>query len=115
VRDGYVMHGFGKVYMEHDPEHSDGRIADTSPLSLPNQPKGDTMSVLRILNSSGDTALEWDVTDPEGIEKIRAEFDNLMSKNMIAFRVDSPTSGEVIKSFDPEAKEIIVSAPLVGG
>ena len=77
--------------------------------------KGGTLSVLRILDQNGDTALEWDVADDLSVEEVREKFDELVSAGHLAYRIDSPTSGEVIRNFDPTAEEIIVTAPLVGG
>lgn len=73
------------------------------------------MSVLRILDRTGDTALEWDVTDAESVEAVRVRFDEVIADGYMAVRIDSPTSGEVLRTFDPEASEIILSAPMVGG
>lgn len=73
------------------------------------------MSKLRILNHEGDTTFEWELDNPESIKAVRKQFDRIMREGYMAFRVDSPTSGEAIKSFDPKAREIIMTAPMVGG
>jgi hypothetical protein len=73
------------------------------------------MAKLRVLNHTGDTTLEWDVKKPASVEVVKAQFDEIIRQGYMAFRVDSPSSGEVIRSFDPAAKEIIMTAPLVGG
>lgn len=74
------------------------------------------MSVLRVLNTEGDTTYKWDVNDKDSVKEVRAQFDAIMTAQKgMAFRVDSPTSGEVIKSFDPSAQEIIITRPMAGG
>lgn len=71
------------------------------------------MSVLRIMNRSGDTTLTW--TKGKNEAEVRAEFNKIIKSGYMAFRVDSPTSGAVIRRFDPEADTIIMTAPMVGG
>lgn len=73
------------------------------------------MSVLRVLTNKGDTLLEWNRTDAKSIEQVKAEFDAMMASGFQAFRVDSPTEGEMIRTFDPEADTIIMSVPMMGG
>ena len=73
------------------------------------------MSKLRILNESGDTTLEWDLEDKVSVEAVRKEFDTIIASGYMAFSITSPTQGEVIRKFDPAAKEIIMTAPMVGG
>lgn len=73
------------------------------------------MSVLRVLTSAGDTVLEWNPKDAESVAEVKAEFDGLTSSGFLAFRVDSPTEGEQIKKFDPDAQTVIMSIPLMGG
>lgn len=73
------------------------------------------MSVLRILSHKGDTAVEWDVKDELTTTEVRARFDELVAQGNLAYRIDSPAGGEVIRAFDPTAEEIIIHAPLIGG
>jgi hypothetical protein len=73
------------------------------------------MSKLRVLNQSGDTTLEWDVKDPISVEAVEKEFNQIIKEGYMAFKVDSPTEGELIRNFDPTAEEIIMTAPMVGG
>jgi len=71
--------------------------------------------VMRILDRNGDTALEWDLRKKKTVEEVEKVFNEIVKQGFIAVRVDSPTEGEVIRKFDPTAKEIIVTAPMVGG
>lgn len=73
------------------------------------------MAKLRVLNMTGDTTLEWAPNDAASVEVVRKQFDAIIKEGYMAFRVDSPTSGELIRTFEPEAEEIIMTAPLVGG
>ena len=73
------------------------------------------MAKFRVLNRSGDTTLEWEVDNPASVEVVRKQFDSIIESGYMAVRIDSPTEGEVIRTFDPEAKEIIATAPMVGG
>lgn len=73
------------------------------------------MSVLRILSREGDTAIEWDVKDEMSVAEVKEKFDELVASGNLAYRIDSPAGGAVIRDFDPAALEIIVTAPLVGG
>jgi len=70
---------------------------------------------MRILDQSGDTALEWDLRKKESVQAVKQAFDQIIKEGYMAVRIDSPTEGEVIRKFDPTAKEIIVTAPMVGG
>jgi hypothetical protein len=73
------------------------------------------MSVLRILDKFGDTAIKWDVKDKLSVQEVKQKFDEMVASGQLAYRIDSPSKGEVIRKFDPTAKEIIIHAPLVGG
>lgn len=73
------------------------------------------MSVLRILSQAGDTAVEWDVTNDLSVAEVKEKFDDMVATGHLAYRIDSPAGGEVIRDFDPSAAEIIMHAPLVGG
>lgn len=73
------------------------------------------MSVLRILSREGDTAVLWNVKDEPSVAETKEKFDEMIEKGYLAYRIDSKESGEVIRSFDPAASEIIMNAPLVGG
>lgn len=73
------------------------------------------MSMLRILSREGDTVLEWTKDDAKSIAAVKREFDSLIASGYQAFKVDSPTEGEVIRNFDPEAETVIMTVPMVGG
>lgn len=73
------------------------------------------MGTMRIQDQTGDTEVIWDVTDPASTAKAEDIFAGLMAKNHMAYKTDAKGGGEVIKSFDPTADEIVVAVPLIGG
>lgn len=55
----------------------------------------------------GDKVVEVDVEQ---------EFSRLVARNYAAYRIDPKTGdGEQIREFDPDASEILLAPPLVGG
>lgn len=75
------------------------------------------MGVLAVLDrSAGDTKIDWDPNSPDEIEQAQATFDSLLGKGYLAYRTDEMgKKGEQVKKFDPAAKRIVLSPPLVGG
>jgi len=81
------------------------------------------MSTLRVLNSSGDRSIQWDpeqfaVGDPEAIQAVaEAEriFAEARARGAQAFRVTPGEPAQRLAQFDPQAEEIIVIPPMVGG
>ncbi len=70
--------------------------------------------VLRILDQHGDTQLEFDPEEKTEVRDVQARFVDLMQRGFVAFDV-STQPGKVIKTFDPNASEIIVSPRFAGG
>jgi hypothetical protein len=81
------------------------------------------MSVLRVLNGSGDTSIRWDpervaVADPEALAAVaEAEriFKKARSSGALAFTVSPGRPAERINEFDPNASEVLVIPAMVGG
>lgn len=69
---------------------------------------------LSITDASGHTEVKWDTEAPETVEETRRQFDEIVSRGYLAY-AKTDTGSEQIRSFDPEAEEIVVTAPLVGG
>ena len=67
---------------------------------------------LRVLSSRGDDEYAW--TDKKSADKAMKVFDDLIAKKHAAF-AKRGDSHERIKEFDPDASEIIMVKPLVGG
>ncbi len=70
--------------------------------------------ILRILDQHGDTHLEFDPEKKTEVRDVEARFVDLMQRGFVAFDV-STQPGKVIETFDPNAKEIIVSPRFAGG
>ncbi|HXZ82378.1 MAG TPA: hypothetical protein VED84_01350 [Acidimicrobiales bacterium] len=74
------------------------------------------MGVMRILDSSGDTEVLWDVNDDEALARTADRFDMLAAQGKLAFeRSGSETTTSRIDAFNPHADEIIWVRPLQGG
>jgi hypothetical protein len=72
------------------------------------------MHVIRILDSTGDTRLSFDPSDPAAVAEVEARFKELMERNFVAFDV-SAQPGRIVTAFDPQATEVIVSHRFAGG
>lgn len=75
------------------------------------------MSELRIMDSSaGDLKVIWDSDKQAEVDAAEAQFDALIKKGYIAYRVDKKgeKAGKITK-FDPEAEKIILAPMLQGG
>jgi hypothetical protein len=76
---------------------------------------------MRVLSRSGDTATAWDTTDEASVEEVRRQFDELVrGQRNWAYAYPAPVGDkvakpEIIREFDPTAREIVVAPQLVGG
>ena len=77
------------------------------------------MPAMRILDSSGDTVIEWSLDDPSSIELASATFDQLTSEAKIPFAVPPGAragDAEQIRRFDPALDaDIVWVRPVQGG
>ena len=82
-----------------------------------------TTSVIRVLDATGDTSVQWDRErlasgDPEALAAV-AEAERLFAearaKGAQAFRVGADEPPQRLERFDPQAKETLVIPPMVGG
>lgn len=81
--------------------------------------------LMRILNpTEGDEHLQWDPDDEKSVKAARRRFEALVQGKGAtgdphlhrAYRVEwNPRKGEPITEFDPEAAEILIAPPMVGG
>jgi hypothetical protein len=82
-----------------------------------------TLSVLRILNGSGDTSVTWDperlaAADPEAeaaVHEAERLFAQARAGGAVAFRVAPNEPATRIDTFDPTAKETLIIPAMVGG
>lgn len=74
------------------------------------------MYTMHVLGRHGDTETYWDPSDPQSLRKARQLFEDYRKAGCLAFSAREP-GGEAshIRDFDPEAGEIIVTRPLIGG
>lgn len=74
------------------------------------------MGELRVMGRKGDVAVAWDETKQDEVRAAETEFEKYRTLGYLTFRQDEPgASAEVIKTFDPKAKRVIVGAPMQGG
>ena len=77
------------------------------------------MPAMRILDSSGDTVIEWTLDDPASIARATAVFDQLTAECKIPFAVPPGAragDAEQIRSFDPALDaDIVWVRPVQGG
>jgi hypothetical protein len=76
------------------------------------------MGQMRILDGSGDTVVEWIAGDAVSTAEAAELFLALQSERKLAFARPvgaSATESTQIKTFDPDAEEIIWVRPIAGG
>jgi len=59
----------------------------------------------------GDDSVIWDKRFPEQVKEAQEAFDKLVTKGYSAFL----PNGSKLRSFNPEAEEILMVCPAVGG
>lgn len=73
-------------------------------------------SMLRVMNSKGDTTYEWDPSNPASVTLAQEQFQSFQSTGYRAARVNGDgTRGEFITEFDPSAGSILMVPPMRGG
>ena len=74
------------------------------------------MGELRVMDQKGDIKTIWDPENEDEIQAAEDQFDNLIDKKFLAFKVKKDgKKGSKITKFDPDAGKIIMSPPIVGG
>jgi hypothetical protein len=75
------------------------------------------MGKMHVLGRTGDSEMRWDPRDPDSVREARGIFDDYLRDRFLAFSVPLHSGEDAtrITQFDPEATEIIVTRPLVGG
>jgi hypothetical protein len=72
--------------------------------------------VLKVMDKTGDTRVEFDETDTVATEAARAEYDKLMKRAGVVVTVPGPgQQGEVVKKFEDLAPENVFVPAIVGG
>ena len=76
------------------------------------------MGVMRILDTTGHTDVEWSLDDLESLAAAEAEFTQLRKKGYEPFEYihgDEPCLGRRLKTFEAQIEEMYWVRPLVGG
>lgn len=75
------------------------------------------MSVMEVMDPTGDTKIIWDAANEDEVENARRTFDDLKKKGFIAYSVKGKNGkkGEIIREFDPDAERLIMAPPMQGG
>lgn len=72
--------------------------------------------MLEILDHTGDTKVEWNPTVQAEVEVAQDTFDKLKAKGYMAYKLDANgNTGEVLRSFDPNAARIVMNPQMQGG
>ncbi len=74
------------------------------------------MAVLRVLDASGDSRVEWDpdVAD-ERFARARELFEAKVGNGWMAYAPEGEGGGTQLQKFDPRAKEIVLQPAIAGG
>jgi hypothetical protein len=81
----------------------------------PEAPAAGYTGVLRILDSTGDTKVQWDKAVPAEVAAARAQFDTLRGQGYAAYSVAGAKKDEVLSEFDPDVETMILAPAMVGG
>ena len=76
------------------------------------------MGTMRILDSTGDTLVDWEIDDQAAVREAEELFARLSAERRIPFARASGTiaeDAERIRTFDPGLEEIIWVRPIAGG
>ena len=75
------------------------------------------MAKLRLLKTGhGDLCLaEWDVNQPETIDRAASAFAEHFTAGRMAFRLDGPGRTTPLRGFDATAPEILIVPAIQGG
>jgi hypothetical protein len=79
---------------------------------------GGLMGQMRILDSSGDTIVDWRVDDAASVREAEELFARLTAERKVAFARPAGAPAEQstrVKRFTPDAEEIIWVRPIQGG
>jgi hypothetical protein len=70
---------------------------------------------LAIMDRSGDLKLTWNPNNPAEVEACRKNFEEMRRKGYMAYKLIGREKGEVLHSFDPTAKRIVMTPAMQGG
>jgi hypothetical protein len=74
------------------------------------------ISVLKIHSIRGDDEFQWDPAVDDGrLRQAREEFQHARERQFFAYARTQKGDTEVIDDFAPDAREILMAIPLLGG
>lgn len=74
------------------------------------------MSVLNIIDRTGDTRLQWNKNRADEVKAAKERFDSYKAKGYLAYKVNKAgDQGEVLQAFDPSAERVIMTPQSIGG
>jgi hypothetical protein len=69
-----------------------------------------------MLDSTGDTRIEWDPSKPDEVEMARKAFQAAKDKKYLIYKTKrNGDKGELMREFDPSAERIVCAPQTVGG
>jgi hypothetical protein len=69
---------------------------------------------LRVLDSNGDTKIEWDLDDPKSLQEAQEAFEKAKRTGQVFRAQPNGEGGGQMREFDPQADMIAVKT-IVGG
>jgi hypothetical protein len=70
---------------------------------------------LIIMDGRGDTEVHWGIDNEAEVVAARSAFGDLRRRGYLAYRLRGGRPGEVLREFDPEAEQIVMTPPMRGG
>lgn len=70
---------------------------------------------LKIMDVTGHSTVTWTTDNEIETKEAKAAFDKAVREGMMGYKVTGPGEGEKMDTWDPEAREIIMSPQLRGG
>jgi hypothetical protein len=80
--------------------------------------KENLVGIMRIIDSTGDTVIDWQVGDPVSTTEAEALFNRLQSERQMPFGRSTGAAAKdatLLRSFDAELEEIVWVRPVQGG
>jgi len=74
------------------------------------------MGVMKIIDRTGDTVVEWDIRNEQEVAVARSEFERLLTEGRTAYGYSGDSRvGDVMDTFDPAVEQIVSRPQVVGG
>lgn len=70
---------------------------------------------MRVIDSTGDTKLEWDTAKKASVKEVREAFGRFHDAGHTAYAFKGDGTGAVITEFDQTATKIILAPRMAGG